>query len=251
MAEDVSSPDVVFYDDIPHFPKVTVEGHPGKLVIGQIEERVVAVLAGRAHFYEGYPMWRVAFPVRVLKGLGCDVLVVTNAAGGINPLFQPGDVMVIDDHLNLPGIVGFSPLVGAHEPALGPRFVSMEQAYDSDLARKALLSAQRAGLELRKGVYAMVGGPAYETQAEVAFLRMIGADAVGMSTAPEVTVARQLEMRVLGLSCIANATHGKAHKDTENDDLSHQEVLTTVGRMIPRLRVLLREFLRELSGPRE
>ena len=251
LADEVSSPDVVFYGDIPHFPRVSVEGHPGKLVIGEIEGSTVAALAGRAHFYEGYSMSRVTFPVRVLHGLGCEVLIVTNAAGGLNPLFRPGDVMAIADHVNLPGMAGFSPIAVAHDPALGPRFVSMGEAYDAYLVKRAFTAAERAGLDLRKGVYAMVGGPAYETQAEVAFLRMIGVDAVGMSTAPEVVVARQLEMRVLGLSCIANVAPGPGDSasDRAREELSHQEVLAAIGRAIPRLRRLLREFLRDLNGP--
>lgn len=244
LAEEVGSPDLISYNDIPHFPLATVEGHPGRLAIGEIEKVPVAVMVGRAHFYEGYPMPRVAFPVRVLHGLGCEILIVTNAAGGINPSFRAGDVMLIEDHINLPGLVGLSPILGAHYPELGPRFVSMGQAYDHQLIHIALAASRTVGLELRKGVYAMVGGPAYETQAEVRFLLVIGADAVGMSTAPEVVVARQLQMRVLGLSCIANVASSTGHSE-----LSHHEVLESIGKVVPKLRLLLREFLREWAGP--
>jgi len=243
LVQDVSSPQTIPFGDIPHFPMATVEGHPGKLVIGDIEGVDVAVMSGRVHFYEGYSMSRVVFPVRILQRLGCELLIVTNAAGGLSLFLQAGDLMLIEDHINMPGLAGLNPIADDYELALGPRFVSMTAAYDRELARIAIEAAGRMRLDLKKGVYAMVAGPSYETGAEIKYLRTIGADAVGMSTAPEVVVARQLGMRVLGLSGIANVA-----TDDSQDPLSHEEVLACTARIAPKARGLLREFLREWIG---
>lgn len=204
------------YADIPGMPVSGVPGHAGELVVGRLGGQLVAALRGRVHMYEGHSAATVGFPVRVLHALGCQTLLVTNAAGGLNPAFVAGDLMAIEDHVFLPGLAGANPLVGA------PAFVSMVDAYDTALVALAV------GLdpELRRGIYAMVAGPSYETAAELRLLRAIGADAVGMSTAPEVVVARQLGMRVLGISCITNLALPEMRAP-----VSHEEVLET-GRRV-------------------
>ena len=204
LAEAVRDADVIAYPDIPHFPKPTVEGHVGRLVMGTLEDTQVMIMQGRVHFYEGYPMSQVVFPVRVMQIMGIETLIVTNAAGGLDPAFQPGDLMLITDHLNLVGMGGSNPLFGPNDPTLGPRFPDMSQAYDPELGRIALEIAQQHDIPLRQGIYAGLAGPSFETPAEIRFLRIIGADAVGMSTVTEVTVARHGGMRVLGVSGISN-----------------------------------------------
>lgn len=204
LAERVSGAVGLPYADIPGWPVSTVAGHAGRLVLGRIAGRAVAVAAGRAHLYEGYAPADVAFNVRVLHRLGASTLIVTNAAGGINADYRAGDVMVILDHLFLPGMAGFHPLAGPNDPGVGPRFPGMAGAYHPGLAASARRLAAAHGLRAHAGVYAMVAGPSFETPAELRFLRAAGADAVGMSTAPEVVVARHAGMTVLGLSLITN-----------------------------------------------
>jgi len=228
--------------DIPHFPVPTVEGHLGQLAFGTIEGVPVAILQGRPHFYEGYEMWRAALHVWVLKQLGCHALILTNAAGALNPYFWPGDLMLITDHINLPGLAGHNPLFGVQCTEFGPRFVDMGNAYDSDLSELASRVAQSQRLELRRGVYVMVGGPSYETQAELRFLRLIGGDAVGMSTANEVVAARQCGLRVLGLSGITNVAI-----QARPGPLSHEEVLAVGEVLRPKVRELLRGMLRRIN----
>ncbi len=201
LVERVEVRDSLSYDDIPHFPPVTVEGHNGRLLFGRLAGKDVAVMQGRVHGYEGHPFQRITLPVRVLKRLGISLLIVSNAAGGLNPLFSAGDVMVISDHINL---TGQNPLVGPNLDAFGPRFPDMAAAYDRELVQAAEQAASRKNIDLQKGVYAGVLGPNLETPAETRFLRMIGADAVGMSTIPEVLVAVHCGLRVLGLSAISN-----------------------------------------------
>jgi purine-nucleoside phosphorylase len=219
------------YSEIPGSPVATVPGHPGRLVLGRIAGREVAALVGRVHYYEGYGADEVAFLVRLLALLGCRTLVVTNAAGGLDPAFRPGDLMLIADHINLVGLAGQSPLRGAEGAAFGPRFVEMGDAYDPDLRRLALAAAADLGIGLREGVYAMVAGPSYETPAEVRFLRAAGGTAVGMSTALEVVAARQLGVKVLGFSLITNAAGGAG--------LSHEEVVAASLAAGPRLARLI------------
>jgi purine-nucleoside phosphorylase len=190
--------DVIPYQQIPGFPESTVEGHIGRLVVGRLAGVPVIIMQGRAHFYEGYSMQEVVFPVRVMQVMGVHTLVVTNAAGGINPAFQAGDLMLITDHINLIGMSGANPLYGPNDPMLGPRFPDMSQAYDPDLRRLAQEAARERAIPLREGVYVGLAGPSFETPADIRFLRIIGADAVGMSTVPEVTVARHGGIRVLG-----------------------------------------------------
>lgn len=227
-AQAVARSKALDYQDIPHFPTPRVPGHPGRLVIGTLSGTPVAVLCGRSHLYEGHTMAQVACPVLALKELGVKDLVTTNAAGGLNPSFQPGDLMLVTDHVSLPGLVGASPLAG-----LDGAFVDMARAYDPSLRDMALGIASSLGEPLRQGVYAMVGGPTYETAAEARLLRALGADAVGMSTVPEVVAARWAGMRVLALSLITNL----ATQDVPG--LTHQAVLRNVEQARPRLRRFL------------
>ncbi len=219
VAGAIDSPTEISTDELEGWPGSTVQGHAGKLIVGTLEGQSVCVVHGRVHFYEGYSMARLAVPVRVLKQLGADVLIVTNAAGGVNQNFEAGDVMLITDHINFPGMAGHSPLRGPNLDGLGPRFPDMSQAYDRELQRIAREVAAEQGIELRTGVYFMLAGPAFETPAELQFLKANGADSVGMSTVPEVTVARHAGMRVLGLSGITNMTsldgsHAATHEET-------------------------------------
>lgn len=248
LAEAVEDRRSVPYTDLPHFPLSTIEGHAGRLVAGQLAGQAVVVLQGRAHFYEGYSPQQVTLPVRVLHRLGVRTLIVTNAAGGLNPAFEPGDLMLITDHINLVGMAGAHPLRGPNEPTFGPRFPDMSQAYDPALRALAQQLTRSWDWLLREGVYACVAGPSFETPAEVRFLRLIGADAVGMSTAPEVTVARHAGMRVLGVSGISNVAITAPTTDRET---THAEVLETGKIIVPRLVGLLTEVLRALpdAGP--
>jgi purine-nucleoside phosphorylase len=217
FAASLESRAVIPYGDIPHFPRATVAGHKGELVIGLSGAVPVAVLSGRVHHYEGYTLSQVAFPIRVLGTMGVGTLIVTNAAGGINMGYEPGDLMVIEDHVNL---MGGNPAAGADAAALGPRFFDMSDAYDPALRELAEFACRKAGVTVRKGVYIAFAGPSYETPAEIRMARILGADAVGMSTVPEVIAARHMGMRVLGLSCITNMAAGVARKK-----LDHREVL--------------------------
>ena len=245
LAEAVQGADIIAYPDIPHFPKPTVEGHVGRLVMGTLEDTQVMIMQGRVHFYEGYPMPQVVLPVRVMQVMGIETLIVTNAAGGIDPTFQPGDLMLITDHLNLVGMGGSNPLFGPNDPTLGPRFPDMSQAYDPELGRIALEVAQRHQIPLHQGIYAGLAGPSFETPAEIRFLRIIGANAVGMSTVTEVTVARHARMRVLGISGISNVALSEPDADHET---SHEEVLVAGQLMVPRLITLVQGVLAQLRN---
>ena len=205
------------YREIPHFPQATVAGHKGELVVGLSGAVPVAVLSGRVHHYEGYSLSEVVFPIRVLGAMGVETLVVTNTAGGINLAYEPGDLMVIEDHINM---MGGNPAAGVDAAALGPRFFDMSDAYDPRLRDLAERACRGAGVAVRKGVYIAFPGPSYETPAEIRMARILGADAVGMSTVPEVVAARHMGLRVLGLSCITNMAAGVARKK-----LDHREVL--------------------------
>ncbi len=227
--------------ELPGWPISTVEGHAGRMVIGVLEGMPVCVLQGRVHYYEGYSMARIGLPIRVLQRLGADMLIVTNAAGGVNPAFEPGDVMLINDHINLIGMAGLSPLRGPNLQEFGPRFPDMSQAYDRQLQALARQVAAQEGLVLREGVYICLGGPAFETPADLRFLRMIGVDAVGMSTVPEIIVARHGGMRTLGFSGISNKVSLDGEKLT-----THQEVLEAGRRVGPKLERLIRGVLRGL-----
>jgi purine-nucleoside phosphorylase len=247
LAAAVTEPDIIACHDIPHFPVSTVEGHPGRLVVGQLEGQEVLIMQGRAHYYEGYSMQRIVLPVRVMHTLGINTLIVTNAAGGLNPTFRPGDLMLITDHINLIGMAGLNPLRGPNDPYLGPRFPDMSQAYDPELRRIALKVADELGFPLRQGVYICLAGPSFETSADLRFLRMIGADAVGMSTVPEVTAARHVGMRVLGLSGISNVA---SPEPSEGHETTHEKVLETGRTLVPNLIALIKGVLREIGEQR-
>ena len=240
LADTVEDADVIDYDALPHWPVSTVVGHSGRLVIGQLEGQAVMILQGRAHFYEGYSMSQITLPVRVMQQLGIRTLILTNAAGGLNPDYRPGQLMLIKDHLNLVGMAGHNPLRGPNDDQLGPRFPDMTFAYDLELRELARRVADEAHIRLHEGVYAYLGGPNFETPAEVRFLRLIGADAVGMSTVPAVLVARHAGMRVMGLSAITNAAHLEPEPGAVT---SHEEVLEVGQRIIPQLTQLLRGVL--------
>jgi purine-nucleoside phosphorylase len=241
LAEAVEDQAVIPFEELPPWPVSTVMGHQGRLVLGRLEGKSVAVMRGRSHYYEGYSMARLGLPVRVFQRLGVKVLIVTNAAGAVNPGFDPGDVMLITDHINLIGMAGLTPLRGQNLDELGPRFPDMSRAYDRDLSQLARQAAEQVGLPLREGVYVCLAGPSFETPADLRFLRMIGADAVGMSTVPEVTVARHGGLRVLGLSGISN----KANLDGDTIT-THDEVLQAGQILVPKLTALVRETLRRL-----
>ena len=243
LADAVEECVAIPYREIPHFPASTVEGHVGRLVVGRLEGQRVAVMQGRAHYYEGYSMAEVTFPVRVMQVLGIQVLIVTNAAGGLNPAFRPGDVMLITDHLNLIGMTGLTPLRGSNLDEFGPRFPDMSRAYDARLRALAKQIAAGAHVPLREGVYVCLAGPSFETPADLRFLRLSGADAVGMSTVPEVTVARHGGTRVLGLSGISNALPVEGAPPVET---THEEVLETGRVLVPRLETIIRGVLKAL-----
>ena len=232
LAEAVEGAFSIPFESIPNFPKPTVEGHAGQLVLGRLGKVTVMIMQGRVHFYEGYAIQQIVFPVRVMQIMGIETLIVTNAAGGLNPEFEAGDLMLISDHINLIGMAGANPLIGPNDPALGPRFPDMSQAYDHRLRRLAREVAQEKDLLLREGIYVSLSGPSFETPADIRFLRLIGADAVGMSTVPEVIVARHGGMRVLGISGISNIALAEP---TPEQKTSHEEVLATGKLMVPRL----------------
>lgn len=240
LAEEVVAADIIPFGQVPGFPVSSVEGHKGQLVIGELAGKVVMVMQGRVHYYEGYPMQQITLPIRVMRALGVDTLIVTNAAGGLNPSFGVGDLMLITDHINLVGMAGLNPLCGPNDPTLGPRFLDMTQAYDPELRRIAHQVAEEMGFTLREGVYFMSAGPTFETPADIRLIRMIGADAVGMSTVPEVIVARHGGMRVLGISGISNVIVGGNHG---GPGPSHEEVLEAGKAMMPRLIALIKGIL--------
>jgi purine-nucleoside phosphorylase len=241
LADSVETPVEIPYYKLPHWPVSTVIGHSGRLVVGQLQGQRVVVMQGRSHYYEGYSMAQVTLPVRVMQRLGVKVLIVTNAAGAVNPGFEPGDLMMITDHLNLIGMAGQSPLRGPNLDDFGPRFPDMSRAYDLELRRLAIQIAQENDVRLRQGIYACLAGPSFETPADLRFLRGIGVDAVGMSTVPEVTVAHHGGTRVLGISGISN----KANLDG-NTLTTHEEVLEAGKKIVPQLVTLIRGVLAQL-----
>ncbi|WP_245533984.1 purine-nucleoside phosphorylase [Effusibacillus pohliae] len=238
LAEEAEQAHRVPYGKIPHFPVSTVEGHAGQFVFGTFAGKPVAMMQGRFHYYEGYSLEQVTFPIRVMKRLGIDTVLVTNAAGGINPEWEAGDLMLIKDHINF---TFQNPLIGHNETELGPRFPDMSEAYNRELRDLAKRMAERLGICLREGVYVGLTGPSYETPAEIRMLRQLGGDAVGMSTVPEVIVAKHMGMRVLGISCISNLAAGIL-----DQPLSHEEVMETAERVKSKFSDLVREIVREL-----
>jgi purine-nucleoside phosphorylase len=243
LAEAIQDADRITSTDIPNWPRSTVEGHAGKIIIGNLEGLPIFAQQGRVHFYEGLSMQEITFPTRVMFELGIRTLIVTNAAGGINQSFHPGDIMLITDHINLPGMIGHSPILGPNDETLGPRFPDMGIAYDRALRETAAQVAVNAGIELQQGVYCCLSGPAFETPAEVRFLKTMGADAVGMSTAPEVTVARHCGMKVLGFSGITNV-----HRLDMGAPTTHEEVLETGKQIGPKLATILKGVTKAISS---
>ncbi len=241
LADAVQDPRIIPYPEIPNWPVSTVEGHHGQLVIGDLEGHQVLVMQGRTHYYEGYDMNQIGLPVRVMQALEIGTFIVTNAAGGVNPSFNPGDPMLITDHLNLIGMAGHSPLRGPNLEQFGPRFPDMSLAYDRELGAFARQVAEENDILLNEGVYAGLAGPSFETPADLRFLQAIGVDAVGMSTVPEVTVARHGGMRVLGFSGISN----KANLDGSTIT-THEEVLEAGQVLVPKLETLIRGVLYRL-----
>jgi len=240
LADQVTARAEIPYAEIPNFPVPAAEGHGGRLILGSLEGRAVAVLQGRAHLYEGHAAWDLALPVRVIADLGVEALIVTNAAGGLNPAFAAGDLMVIDDHINF---TGTNPLVGRDDGGLGPRFPDMSRAYDPALRDAALAASRAEGVAVHTGVYVGVLGPSYETPAEIEMFARWGADAVGMSTVTEVIAARHLGLRVLGISVITNAL-GRGARGAQ--PLAHAEVLAVGSEVGPRVARFVRRVLRTL-----
>ncbi len=239
LADVIERDTTIPYRDIPHFPQSTVEGHQGNLVPGILEGKPVVAMQGRVHLYEGYEAADVVFPVRVMRALGAETLLVSNAAGGLNRQWAAGDLMVIADHINF---MGRNPLIGSNEPDLGPRFPDMSRPYDPALIRLAEVAALQEGIALRKGVYVAVVGPSYETPAELRMLARWGADAVGMSTVPEVIAARHMGMRVLGLTAITDMATGE-----QVESVTHESVLAVARELEPRFVRLVRRIVREME----
>lgn len=238
LVKDVEVQYALSYADIPHFPVSTVESHSGKLILGLLAGRKVVVMQGRFHYYEGYTMEQVVFPVRVMKLLGVQQLIVSNAAGGLNPQFSTSDLMVLTDHINL---LPTNPLIGQNLDELGPRFPDMSEVYDEHLVREAMVAAEDNGIVLQEGVYVSVPGPMLETKAEYRYLRTIGADAVGMSTVPEVIAARHMDMPVFAVSVITDmCTPGKIKKVALSD------ILKAAALAEPRMTLLIRELIKRI-----
>jgi purine-nucleoside phosphorylase len=241
LAEEIEAEATIPYGDLPHFPRSTVESHKGQLVCGRLAGRQVVAMEGRFHLYEGYTAAQVTFPIRVLKELGCEILVVSNAAGGLNPMHSKGDLVVIDDHINLMGV---NPLIGPNDDRLGPRFPDMIAPYDRVLQDLALRIALEANVVAHRGVYVGVTGPNLETRAEYRFLRAIGADVVGMSTVPEVLVAVHAGLRVLGFSIVTDLCLPDAL-----EPVRIEEILAVARTAEGKLRTIVKRVLEEL--PRE
>jgi len=240
LAERIDVAQVIPYEEIPHFAVSTVEGHRGRLVCGTLRGVSVIVMQGRLHYYEGYSLQQITLPVRVMREVGADVLVINSAAGGLNPDFEAGDVMAVADHINLPGQ---SPLRGINEPGLGDRFPDMSRPYDRELIESAGTAAAELKICLRRGVYAWVEGPNLETPAETRMLRILGADAVGMSTVPEVIVATQVGFRTLALAAITNVNLPDAM-----EPVSVEKVIANARKTEPKLAALMEETLRRMKG---
>lgn len=243
LVEEIQDAQVIPFQEVPHWPTATVQGHAGRLVAGTLEGQQVLCMQGRIHFYEGYSMAQVTLPVRVMRLLGIDTLILTNAAGGLNRSFNAGDLMVIEDHIFPAGMAGYNPLRGPNQGVFGPRFPIHTRTYSPQLRALAHKVAAELGLTLREGVYISLGGPSFETPAEVRMLRAWGGDAVGMSTAPEAIVAYHAGMRVLGISTITNLS---IDSTAAPEEISHEEVLRAGQQIVPRLAALLRGVLRAL-----
>ena len=238
LADKIEHPLALPYEEIPHFPVSTVEGHAGRLVVGELEGKIVLAMQGRFHYYEGYSMQEITFPIRIMKALGIQTLIVTNACGGINPDYQPGDLMFITDHINF---TGDNPLIGENHESLGPRFPDMSVAYDPDLRKTGLAVAEQLNIRAHKGIYTAVTGPYYFSRAELNMVKKFGSDTIGMSTVPEVIVAVHSGIRVLGISCITD----RAVPD-ELEPLDHATVVEVAGKVRPRFIKLVCAILKEI-----
>ncbi len=235
FADELHNASVIPYSEIPNFPRSSAIGHAGKLVVGKVGDVPMAVMAGRVHYYEGYSMQQVTFPMRVFSRLGIRTALLTNAAGGINLQLQQGCLVVLRDHINLQGN---NPLIGPNDERFGERFIDMTEAYDSNFRKIALEEGRKLGINICDGIYVGVPGPSYETPAEIRFLRTIGADVVGMSTVPEVIVARHCRMKVLAISCVTNMAAGVL-----NQSINHAEVLETGERVRTSFVALLKALI--------
>ncbi|SDZ08386.1 purine-nucleoside phosphorylase [Thermoactinomyces sp. DSM 45892] len=238
LADKVENKVIIKYDEVPHFPVSTVEGHAGQLVLGTLAGKQVIAMQGRFHFYEGYSQQDVTFPVRVMKALGVETVLVTNAAGGMNTDFHAGDLMIITDHINM---TGSNPLIGPNFADLGPRFPDMSTAYTPELVQVAKRVAAAQGVTVQQGVYAGISGPTYMTPAELIMLRNMGGDAIGMSTVPEVIVARHAGMKVLGITCITDMAIGESL-----EPLTHEQVVEVANRTKPIFMNLVQGILKEV-----
>ncbi len=238
LADEIINPVIINYNEIPNFPISTVEGHEGRLVIGELGGKNVLAMQGRFHYYEGYPIEDVTFPIRVMKEIGIEKLIVTNAAGGSNKNFEPGDLMIIKDHINFAGI---NPLMGKNYDELGLRFLDISMAYDKELIDITKEVGKNINIDLKEGVYMWFSGPTYETPAEVKMATILGADAVGMSTVPEVIVANHGGMKVLGISCITNMAAGILDKS-----LDHNEVIETSKKVKDKFELLVKEIIKRI-----
>jgi len=238
LAKEISLEATIPYSELPHFPLSTVESHAGRLLLGTLGNKQVMVMQGRFHYYEGYSMQQITFPVRAMKAMGCETLLVSNACGGMNPLFNAGDIMIMTDHINL---LGDNPLIGPNDDELGPRFPDMSEPYTRSLIARADQVALEEKIRLQKGVYVAVSGPNLETRAEYRFLRAIGADVVGMSTVPEVIVAVHSSMRVLGLSVITDNCFPDA---LEPVDIA--KIIKTAGEAEPKLTLVMKRVIERL-----
>ncbi|WP_026694756.1 purine-nucleoside phosphorylase [Peribacillus kribbensis] len=238
LADEIENAVTIPYSEIPNFPVSTVEGHKGQLVAGDLSGKKVIAMQGRFHFYEGYSMDEVTFPVRVMKLLGAEKIIVTNAAGGVNESFEPGDLMLISDHINF---IGTNPLIGPNNSDFGVRFPDLSEAYSKEYRNIARKAADSLGISLKEGVYMGLSGPTYETPAEIRMLRVLGGDAVGMSTVPEVIVARHSGLSVLGISCITNMAAGIL-----DQPLSHDEVIETTEKVKTNFLNLIKKIVSEL-----
>lgn len=242
LAEEIVNPVILPYSEIPHFPSSTVEGHAGVLIAGELNNRHVLAMKGRFHFYEGYSLQDVVFPVRVMKFLGIELLILSNASGGLDPTFEVGDMMFIEDHLNLMNLMNENPLKGRHYNEFGPRFPDMNQPYDPGILQKAEEIANRLDIKYRKGVYAGVTGPTFETPSEYRYIRYLGADAVGMSTVPESIVAAQMALPVFAISVISDL--GIEGKIVE---ITHEKVIDAASHVEPEMTSLIKALLAEVS----
>lgn len=239
LADEIENPTIIDYKDIPNFPESTVEGHAGQLVIGKLMGKQVVAMKGRFHYYEGYSMQQVTFPVRVMKAIGVELLLVTNACGGLNPKLYPGALMVINDHINM---TGSNPLIGTNYPELGPRFPDMSSAYDKEFIQLVHEVGNKIDVPTHDGVYLSISGPNYAAKAELRMMQKIGADTIGMSTVPEVIVAKHSGMKVIGISCITDMA-----LPDQLESISHEEVMEVANKTKPKFIRLVKEVIGEVS----